>query len=100
MTITYTKDKSGDGYLLRGDQAELVEGATVTVTLKSGSTKREKVGPRRAGPFDDGVVIHEKASGASRGKSPQNCPHCGLDVNAAPERSAPIGGDPDGRLPF
>ena len=97
MSITYSKDKMGDGYLLRGLEAELVEGERVDVTLKSGATKSETVGPRRAGPFADGMVLHEKAGGAGRAAAPKNCQHCGGDLSKSASPSAPA---TNGDIPF
>lgn len=98
--VTYSKDRSGEGYLLRGPATLLVEGETVTVTLKSGSTKTERVGPRRAGPFEDGMALHDKAGGsAPRGAQPiRSCPHCGADTNQPPT----VSGSPtdEGAIPF
>lgn len=97
--ITYSKDKHGDGYLLRGLESELVENELVEVTLKSGATKSERVGKRRAGPFADGMVLHEKASGGTKAKAAQLCPHCGGNVNERPAKTAPISTADEG-LPF
>lgn len=97
--ISYTKDKSGDGFLLRGP-AGLQPGSTVTVTKKDGSTKSERVGDLRAGPFDDGNALYTiggKAS-APRQQSPSTiCQNCGHDTrfnsNGAPS-------DDGGEMPF
>lgn len=80
--ITYTKDKQGEGYLLRGPSG-LRHGDAVQVTKKDGSTKAETVGALRAGPFDDGVCLYEIArGGASKPKARVTCPHCGEDINS------------------
>lgn len=104
MSISFAKDKHNEGaFLLRGLESELVEGETVEVVTKGGKAIKKKVGARRAGPFDDGIVLHEQGGGGSPGakRAASMCPHCGCDVNAKTEKAAaPVAVVDDGALPF
>jgi hypothetical protein len=101
MTITFAKDKQNEGsFLLRGLESELVEGQTVEVMTKSGKAIKKRVGPRRAGPFDDGVVLHEQGGKAPSAPHITYCPHCGCDVAAPVAPSKPVAAGADDGLPF
>lgn len=101
MTISFSTDKQNEGkFLLRGLEAELVEGERVDVVTKGGKTITKTVGPRRAGPFPDGIVLHEQGGGGGTSKRAVSiCPHCHLDANEAP-RKVELSPVDDSELPF